>query len=340
MREEDIRWMPKVELHCHLDGSVPVQTIRKLAGLRGIPVPESDEELGRLAVAPQGCATLKEYLDRFALPLALLQSEEELYTAAYDLIGEAAKENVMYIEVRFAPLSFTKEGLTAEVALQSILRGLEAGYRDFGVHSAAILCAMRHLGEEQYSPILDLAERYGDRGVAAIDLAGDEEAYPLMPHRGMFDAARRKGIRYTIHAGECGSVQSVRDALTLKARRIGHGIAIQDDAEVLAWCAKKRIGIEMCPTSNMHTKATAGWRDYPFPLFYRSGILLTINTDNRTVSNTSLTGEFLALEEHYGITMEDVRQLTRNAIEVSFAPDNVKAALDEKLNAFTAQCTT
>lgn len=322
-KQEYIEKMPKIDLHCHLDGSLPLHTIRSLAGRTHVTVPRDATDLMNLVTAPQECTSLSEYLTRFDLPSSLLQSTENLVEASYDFIAEVSKENVVYMEVRFAPTHSIREELSLDSVVDSVLRGLELGKRQFGVDYGVILCAMRNLSFEVNSQLLPLAEKYCKRGVVALDLAGDEKAFPVQMHRNLFEQARHKNIPFTIHAGEGDGPASVRAALSLGAQRIGHGIAMKSDAEVREHCRQNSIGIELCPTSNTQTKAAASWKEYPFPMFMNEGLPITVNTDNRTVSDTTLTKEFKQLDALYNLETEVLETLYRNAVKLSFA-DNVQ----------------
>lgn len=315
--------MPKIDLHCHLDGSLPIHTIRRLADRTHVTVPQDVTGLMNLVTAPQECTSLSEYLTRFDLSSSLLQSAENLVEASYDFIAEVSTENVVYIEVRFAPTHSIRGDLSLDSVVDSVLRGLELGKRQFGVDYGVILCAMRNLSFEVNSQLLPLAERYRNRGVVALDLAGDEKAFPVQMHRNLFEQARHRNIPFTIHAGEGDGPNSIRAALCLGAKRIGHGIAMKSDAEIREHCRQNTIGIELCPTSNIQTKAAASWGEYPFSMFMNEGLPITVNTDNRTVSNTTLTEEFKQLDALYDLDATILETLFRNAVNLSFA-DNVQ----------------
>ena len=324
--------MPKIELHCHLDGSIPVKTIRKLAAQQGVPVPESEAELKKALSVSDDCRSLKEYLEKFDLVLDCLQTAEALREAAVDFVASVAAEQVRYAEARFAPLLSAHDDLSALDVVKSVLDGFKQGEVRYGVKTNAILCAMRHESEETNAPLLDIAKAFLGQGVCAVDLAGDEAAFSVLNFKGFFEEARRLAIPYTIHAGECGSAQSIRDALSLGAQRIGHGIAMAQDNALQALCAEKGIGIEMCPISNMQTKAAKNWETYPFLTFFEKGLRVTVNTDNRTVSNTSLTREFAALRDHYDLSKADILQLTENALQVAFLSDAEKDDVRQRMS--------
>lgn len=313
----------KVELHCHLDGSLNVDFVDEMLRSRGI-VYEREELKKKLEVRPD-CASLSEYLEKFDLPLLCLQTKEGLSRAAYELVRDVSKEKVRYMEVRFAPMLSVSEGLTCQEVIASVVEGLRRGQQEFGVYASAIVCAMRHHSLEQNMEMLEASREFIGKGVCALDLAGDEAAFPTSLFRELFQRAKEWEIPFTIHSGECGSVENVREAIELGAKRIGHGIALQESSELRVLCREKRIGIEMCPTSNLQTKAVSEFAKYPLKEFLREGLLVSIHTDNRTVSGTTLEKEQAYFEESI------IRQCTLNAIETAFASDEVKRELKGRL---------
>lgn len=318
----EIKRLPKFELHCHLDGSVPVETIQELAGDKTI----SQDEL----MVEDSCQSLAKYLTKFEIPLRYMQSEYGLEQAAFGLMKAAAKENVKYIEVRFAPMLSVQEGLATRTVIESVFKGLQKGQEAYKIQFNMIVCAMRHHGLERNLTMLKTAREMIGEGVCALDLAGDEAAVATREYYDLFLQAQKWDMPFTIHSGECGSILNVKTAYELGAKRIGHGIALQKDRDLLLKFAEAKIGIEMCPTSNLQTKAVTKWEDYPVFRYLEHGLKASINTDNRTVSNTSMTRE---LEMVYESSKkfapnksgdEIIKQLLCNAVETSFAEDNQK----------------
>ncbi|MDO4261754.1 MAG: adenosine deaminase [Eubacteriales bacterium] len=319
---EELLKMPKAELHCHLDGSLTRGCVERILGRAVQP-----EELQ----AEAECGSLAKYLEKFSLPLECLQTAEGLSGASKDFLLEAAKENVRYMEVRFAPLCSTGKGLRCGQVVESVLDGLAEAKKQCGTSYNVIVCAMRHHSDEENLRMLRECREYLGEGVCAADLAGDEAAWPMSRFGGLFAEAARLDYPFTIHAGECGSVQNVLDAVELGAARVGHGIAMAGHREAQKLLADRRIGVEMCPTSNLQTKAVGSAGDYPIREFMEAGLLVTVNTDNRTVSGTTLTQEMEFLNRRFGLSAEELRALMRNAAEVSFADDNVKNELLKSL---------
>ena len=297
----DIEQLPKLDLHCHLDGSLTKSMIEKHLG----------KEVAREALTvSQDCKSLTEYLEKFDLPLQCLQDEKGLEEGAYTFVEEIAKEKVEYIEVRFAPMLSVHENLNCRQVIEAVRKGMERGKEDFQVHYgkqnlAMLKCAREYLGE----------------GVCALDLAGDESAFPTAQYRNIFREAKRLGMPYTIHSGETGSLENVREAWELGAARIGHGIALKKDPELMKTYARAGIGVEMCPTSNFQTKAAQSWQDYPLRQFLEEGIKVSVNTDNRTVSGTTMTKELIRVYEQYGRDEELIFTLLQNAADTAFNPE-------------------
>lgn len=322
MLSKEMIQMPKLDLHCHLDGSLPRQYICRTLG-RDV----SYRELR----AKRECESLSEYLTKFQIPLECLQSAENLRRAGREFLLEVKKDNIMYVEVRFAPLLSTNEGLSCREVIEAVLSGLEQARQECGVYYNVIVCAMRHHAPEENLKMIKTSLEFLGNGVCAADLAGDEAAFPMAGFRELFREVKRLGMPFTIHAGECGSVENIVEAAACGASRIGHGIALQKSEEAMQFCKSRGIGIEMCPISNMQTRAVKNKSEYPIRKFLEFGLCVTINTDNRTVSNTTIQKEMEFVQEHYKITDDEFRMFMKNAVEVSFAEDKVKQILWEKI---------
>lgn len=319
----------KVELHCHLDGSLNIDSVQEMLKEQGI-VYEREELREKLEVVPE-CTSLTEYLEKFELPLRCLQTKEGLRRAAYELVRDVSKEDVRYIEMRFAPMLSTEKGLSCREVIASVVEGLKAGEQEYGVFASAIVCAMRHHSLEQNMQMLTEAREFVGKGVCALDLAGDESAFPTSMFRQLFIQAKEWGIPFTIHSGECGSVDNIREAIELGAKRLGHGIALEKSPELRKLCKEKGIGIEMCPTSNLQTKAVSRLEKYPLEQFLNEGLLVSIHTDNRTVSGTTLSDEEALVIEQLHLPREIIVKCTENAIQTAFASDKIKEQLMEAL---------
>lgn len=331
MDYERVKKLPKIELHCHLDGSIRPDTLRKIAAAQGIATPENDEQFHKLLIAPEQTKDLAEYLERFSFVLTCLQTEDALKTAALDVVSQAAEEAVSYIEIRFAPSLHTEQGLSLPQVVTAVLEGLQQGQELYGVQSNALLCGMRHEETVAIEKIVHLADHFKTAGVVGFDLAGNEADFPPYAFADVLALVSKLTIPLTLHAGECGCGRNVADAVQLGATRIGHGIALKDTPEFINQIKESNILLELCPTSNFQTKTVTSLNDYPFRLFQKAGIPLCINTDNRTVSNTTLTDEFMKLHEWYDLTYAEMEQLTHQAINGAFLSDEQKEDLHQQV---------
>lgn len=318
MTLEELTLLPKVELHCHLDGSLSREFVEARLG-RTVSQKELQVE--------ESCTSLAEYLEKFSLPGLCLMDEKGLEDAGYDVLKGMSKENVLYAEIRFAPLLSETADMNCRKVIEALLKGLERGKKEFCIDFGVITCAMRHHSQEENFRMLKTAREYLGCGVCAADLAGAEAAYPMNEFMELFRNARKLEMPFTIHAGECGSVQNIIDAVAAGAGRIGHGIAMKGHYHLQRELADKRIGIEMCPISNLQTKAVQSPEEYPIREFLNAGVKVSVNTDNRTVSNTTLTKELQFIQKTYGITDEEILLLMKNAAETVFAGDAIRERL-------------
>lgn len=316
-----IQALPKVELHCHLDGSISMPTLEKLALKDGYPL----ENLQK-AQAPKKCTNLQAYLDSFDAVLPLLQSEENLTIAAFDLIEQVASENVRYIEIRFAPLLHTRKGLTLAQVMQAVLKGIEQAQRQYEVVANVLVCALRHHENSRNLQMVREVAALHAAKIVGFDYAGDERD-ALGDRKKVVQEAKNQQLCITLHAGECGCAHHVVEAIHLGATRIGHGVAIKDDEQAIALCKEKGVTLELCPTSNVQTNAVDCIDNYPFPYFLDQRVKMSINTDNRTVSNTTLTKEYQLLATHFQLTLAQMKQLNLDALNASFADLSVKESI-------------
>lgn len=328
MQEQRIKQFPKIELHCHLDGSISERGLITILKESGQYSKEQWKSFQKKLKAPDHLYDLADYLSCFDYILPFLQTAFSLRIAAYELIRQAAMEAVLYIEVRFAPQLHCRENLSQMEAVKAVLKGLEWGERDFGVKSRCLLCMMRGKQQEVNQITLDCVKSLREYGVGGLDLAGNEAAYPPELYQELFEQARSTDIPFTIHAGECGSAANVRTAVAMGARRIGHGVAIAGDEDVMRLCREKGITLEMCPVSNLQTGAVKRLEEYPFEKIRQEQIAAAINTDNRTVSDTTLTKEWLVLSGQFPEIQEPVlKQTGLQSITAAFLPSSEKEKL-------------
>lgn len=332
-----VRRFPKVELHCHLDGSLSLPALRQMAAVSGASLPTDDTALRKLVTAPIETVSLIDYLKRFQIVTDLMQTPEQLEIAGYDMVQTAAKDGLIYLETRFAPAIFTDQGLTVSEALSHVLTGLHHGTQDFGVPVNAIVCVMRDRPVTECADVFTTAAQFADQGVVGLDFAGDEFNHPTHDLLPAIEAALATGLPLTLHAGEAGPASNVAEALTLGASRIGHGVHMSGHPQIITQAKAQGATIELCLTSNLQTKAITGYADFPLSEFLSAGLPVTINTDDRTVSNVDLTGELLTLHTHYGLDWSLLEQVTLNAIDGAFVPEEDKTALRNQVRAATNQ---
>lgn len=309
----NLKEMPKVELHLHLDGSVRIQTAEELL---------NKNNLKSEMVAPKKCVDLKEYLTKFSIPIKIMQSKENLIRIARELALDLKNENVIYAEIRFAPINHISN-LTLDEVVESVLFGLN----EVDIKTNLILCLMRNSSIEDNIKIISLAHKFLNKGVVGIDLAGDEANYKTEKFSTLFDVVNTYNIPITIHAGEADGPESIKNAIEFNANRIGHGINAIEDQETIDIIKKNNILLEVCPTSNVQTNAVNKYENHPIKKLIDLGCKVSINTDNRTVSNITLTREYELLINKLKLTFEDIKQANINAIESSFLPQKEKEEL-------------
>lgn len=325
--------IPKIELHCHLDGSVRAETVLEIAKAEHIELEryELEEIKEKLSVSDQ-CTDLMAYLSCFDIPMAVMQSKESLRRVAYELILDCETDGVKYIEVRFAPFQHMSKGLTFNEVIESVLLGLKQGEDKTGVMSGLIVCVMRHDTPERSVELVKMAKAYLQKGIVAIDLAGNEHDFPPEIHKNAFILAKEYGFDITVHAGETGIAENIVKSIEcLKAERIGHGVFAYKSEAVVAYILDHQIPLEMCPSSNLQTMAVSSIDHHPIRSYLDMGIKVTVSTDNRTVSNTTMTQEYELLATHLNFTEKDFLKIYSNSIDVAFCDDGVKERLKKHI---------
>jgi len=322
----------KVELHCHLDGSLSLSAIRQLAHMAGITIPESDAGLIKLVRAPDTVTTLEEYLKTFDFIAPLLQTQAALTLAAHDVLAQAAAENVRYIEVRFAPELSTFGALTYAQTIEAVLLGLRQGMDDFDIQAHALVCGMRQSSDAVNAAVFNASQPYLTQGVAGGDFAGNEADFPTSAVTAAIQSAQALNIPLTFHAGEDHCAQNIADAIGLGIRRIGHGTASFDQPQLINTIVATNSTVELCLTSNLQTKAARKLSEFPFRPLRQAGAKITINTDNRTVSNTNLTREYSLFQELFQVDKDDFLEFNLNAVDAAFLAPTDKIQLQQRLN--------
>ena len=335
-----IKRIPKVELHDHLDGGLRPSTVIELAEKNGIPIPSRDpNELQAWFERECKLKSLTHYLETFAVTTSVMQTEESLRRVAYECVMDWGSQNVVYGEVRFAPVLHTANGLSLDTIVRSVLDGLEQGRKDSGVQFGLILCAMRNQSPNVSLDIAKLAVAYRDRGVVGFDLSGGEKGNPPKTYLDAFQYIRNKNFNITIHAGEAFGLDSIWQAIQVcGAHRIGHGTRLVDDmsldgmhieqmGDLAHFVRDRRIPLEMCLSSNIGTGAASSFATHPFPVFLRNHFRVCLCTDNRLMSNTNLTKEMEIAVQSFGLNLKDLEKISVNAMKSAFIHHEQKLSL-------------
>ena len=324
---------PKLDLHLHLDGSVPPETLFQLAKEQGVPVPGETlagylEYIRRCAQ----CGSVNEYLKMFDLPVAVMQDRNSLTRVTRELICLLYRQNLAYAEIRFAPQLHTRKGLSQAGAVEAVLAGREQGLKECPGFDVGILCCMMCIGPEtanwkENAETVEVTRAYLDRGVVGLDLAGAEGIVPLKNFAPLFQRAAELGIPCTCHAGDSQGPDTVRDAMDFGARRIGHGHHIYDDPELVRRAIREGITIEVCPTSNIQCMTQPSYGQHPAKKLLDMGLNVTINTDNMTFAGVDLEAEYGHCLGEMGFTPEDLVKMSENSIRAAFLSEEKRLAL-------------
>lgn len=328
-----VRRAPKVLLHEHLDGGLRPSTVLDLAKRAKYELlPEQEpEKLASWFAAGAARGSLAQYLEGFRHTIALMQTADSLERVAYEAAEDLAAEGVVYAELRFAPHFHTQQVLSLDQVMESALRGLKKAERDFGIATGLIVCGMRNLAPALSLQMAQLGIAFRDRGCVGFDLAGEEDGYPAKDHLEAFQRIKQANFAITIHAGESFGPESIWQALQhCGAHRIGHGTRLVEDMKIenalvaslgplAQYILDHRVPIEICLSSNVHTGATASIAEHPFPHYLKKGFRVTLNTDNRLMSRTSMTDEYMLAVERFGCSLDQLEKLTINAMKSAFA---------------------
>ena len=326
-----LRSLPKVLLHEHLDGVLRPKSILELArSLKYDQLPTEDpEELARWFHQGANQGSLPKYLEGFAHTIAVMQTEEALERVAYEQAEDLSRDGVVYFETRFAPIFHVQKGLSYQQVVSAVLKGLASGRKDFGISSGLIICAMRNM--DVSLEMAELAVDFRKRGVVGFDLAGEEGGYPPKKHVEAFHYIQRQNFNITIHAGEGFGMESIWQAIQYcGAHRIGHGTRLIDDialadgkavklSDLAQFVLDKRIPLEICLLSNVHTGAAPSLSEHPFKIFYQEKFRVTLNTDNRLMSDTTMTKEFEAARDTFGLSYDQRCDFIYSVIKPGYA---------------------
>jgi adenosine deaminase len=333
--DELLHALPKTDLHCHLDGSLRLKTMLELADQQGVKLPADTEDgLAKAIKIGARHGSLEEYLKGFEITLSVLQTEDSLYRAAYELALDAAAENCRLIEVRYAPVLHLQKGLKPTVVVEAVLEGLRAANRETGILAGVLVCGIRNMSPDVSLRLAELSVAYKNRGVLGFDLAGAEHGNPARDHQAAFQLILNNNINCTVHAGEAYGPPSIAQALHYcGAHRIGHGVRLREDGDLLNYVNDHRIPIECCPSSNVQTGAVTDMASHPFKFYLDFGIRVTINTDNRLITDTTVTKELSAMARQFGLTIKDVRNILVGGFKSAFLTFHDRAQLVRKAQA-------
>lgn len=338
---ELLRALPKAELHCHLDGSLRPGTLLALSEARGITLPFHDAAALATWMRVDDAHNLEEYLARFDITLAVMQTAEEIERIAHELVLDAALDGVRYVEVRFCPALNMREGLTGDDVMNAVIRGLRRGEKDTGTVARCIVCALRSFPWPHSMDMAELAVAYKQSGVVAFDLAGGERGNPAHAHAAAFEYARNNNLAVTVHAGEGDGTESIHEAVhRCGANRIGHGTRLQEDPSLEAYIVDRGIALEVCPTSNVQTRVVPTFGEHPMRRYLEIGARVTVNTDNTMMSGVTLTEEFTSCAQSLGWDFATLCTVSLNAFDAAFLPYAERMVLRAKAAREMAQLAT
>ncbi|MBN1427623.1 MAG: adenosine deaminase [Anaerolineae bacterium] len=334
---QSIRAMPKVELHRHLEGTLRLETLAEIAHEHKIELPGYDTETIRplVQITDDDQAHSQAYLSKFAVLRGFYQSREIIERVAYEAVADAASENTIYFEMRFTPLALTKvRDFRMDDAADWVIDMVEQASREYGIDVRLIMSMNRHESVEIGQAIMEIAVDRQDRGVVGLDLAGNEADFPGVDFEPIFRKARESGLGMTIHAGEWAGPESIRLAIdVLGASRLGHGVRIIEDPDLLQETRERGIVYEVCPTSNIQSGVYGSYEQHPLKAMYQAGLLTTINTDNTSVSALNLTDELVRTVEQIGLSIDDVKQNILHAARAAFLTPGERECLIGRLTA-------
>ena len=328
LTRELIRRLPKTELHLHFDGSLRPQTMIELARAAKLELPATDPEALRRYMLVSDARDLVDYLERFDITVSLLQTPEAIERVAYEMCEDAARDNVRYMEIRYAPTLSTKHGLSLAEVLEAQLRGIGRGERDFGVVTRLINCSLRHWDPAVSLGVAEASVALRDRGVVGFDLAGPEAGHPPAAHKAAFDLAAEGCLGVTVHAGEAAGAESVAEALHhCHANRIGHGTRLYEDTRLQDYVRDRRIPIEINISSNLQTRVVERAEEHPVRRYFDAGIPVTLSTDSWLMSGVYPSDEYWLAHTALGFTRAEIERMILDGFAAAFLPWPERQAL-------------
>jgi adenosine deaminase len=329
-----IRRLPKTDIHCHLDGCLRPRTLLELADAQGVKLPTRRlPALTRLLQAGRRTRNLGDYLKIFDYTLSVMQEKDALYRIAYELAEDAAAENVRHLEVRYSPILHRKKRLSFEDIVDPVIGGLADAGRKYNLSTGVIICGIRSLHPKYSIALAELAVAYKGKGVLAFDLAGQEKDYPAKAHRAAFQLVLKENINSTVHAGEAFGPESIAQALHYcGAHRIGHGTRLLENRDLMQYVNDHRIPLEVCLSSNVQTRAVRRVQDHPFHFYFKQGLRVTVNTDNRLMSATDVSKELTLAARAFRLGPYELKRIIINGFKSSFLPYAQKARVLREVN--------
>jgi adenosine deaminase len=329
-----IQQLPKVDIHCHLDGCLRPATLLELADEQGVKLPTRKlPALTRLLEAGKRTRNLGEYLKIFDLTLSVMQERAALYRVAYELAVDAASENVRHLEIRYSPLLHRRRRLPFEAIVDAVNAGLADAGKLYGLSTGVILCGIRSLPPRSSVMLAELAVAYKGRGVLGFDLAGQEKDYPAKAHKRAFEIVLRENVNCTVHAGEAFGPASIKQALHYcGAHRIGHGTRLREDPDLMRYVNDHRIPLEVCLSSNVQTRAVKSLAKHPFGYYFKQGLRVTLNTDSRLISGTTVSKEIALAARTFRLSPYEVKRIVINGFKSAFMPYAQKARMLREVN--------
>ena len=331
---ESLRQLPKAELHCHLDGSVRATTLIELGEDLGVVMPRQTPTALAAYMHVLDARHLEDYLERFEVTLAVMQTEAALERIAYELAIDAAADGVRYLEVRYCPVLNQRGGLSLGATVEAPLRGLARAERDTGIVARTIITALRTHDPKTSMELARLAAEYRGRGVVGFDLAGAEAGYPATDHVAAFAFAREHDVLCTCHAGEGDGAHSIGQAVHgCGVHRVGHATRLIEDEALMDYVGEHRIPLELCLTSNVQTRVARSYGEHPMRQYFDRGLTVVLNTDNRLMSGVTLTDEYAAANVHLGFTFDELCTVAMNGFASGFLPAAERLSLKARVQA-------
>jgi adenosine deaminase len=329
---ETLQNLPKVDLHRHLEGSLRLSTLAEIAREHGVDLPSYDVEELRpyVQVTTDETPDFHAFLEKFNFLARFYSKLDCIDRISYEAVADAAQDNIKYLELRFNPVTFALcQGFCFEEVMERVISAVKKAEQDFDITVKLLTTIRRDYDQDTAGRIVDVAIHYADQSIVGLDLAGDEVHYSARPFAGLFNQAKEAGLDITVHAGEAMGAESVRTAIELlRADRIGHGVRASEDLAVIDLVRERGITLEMCPTSNIQTAAVKAITRHPLRAFHQIGLPVTVNTDDPSVSNITLTDEYMVAVRDIGVTVSEIKQMILTGVRAAFLPQSEKERLE------------